>query len=468
MKSKKLPFHQIERWVLISIFLTIILANVLNTRYAFPNRDLTLYFAKIFIPLILFLSCYFIQFGIIPEYLETKKKVKPILLAILIFGVSLGLTAAFAYGADIHESDFLPVYFGSIATYLGYLIVVYMLEHILLPPNLTNYGVYNAVRIAMIYLFILIFLFQAQYFISPIIPFTFVIILPGLVFILVYSFFLIYQKKRSGNHKAARIYFWLLIFGIVLVTGITVLANDGHPVLFTFGIIFALFTIIIIIPFFELLFNKYETYLEEINSLTARADQSSANLSFLRSQINPHFLFNILNTLYGAALKENAEITASGIQKLGDMMRFMLHENTQEKIPVEHEKDYLINYVDLQELRIKDQENIALTFTRPESACLGEMAPMLLIPFIENAFKHGISMQKKSWVNINLRCLAGSVHLDVTNSIHRANPADPESKSSGIGLENVRQRLKLLYPGKHELIIRENDTEYFVHLSIQL
>jgi two-component system LytT family sensor kinase len=468
MKNKKLPFHQIERWVLISIFLTIILTNVLNTRYAFPNRDLTLYFAKIFIPLILFLSCYFIQFGLIPEYLEKKKKVKPILLTILIFGISLGLTAAFAYGADIHENVFLPVYFGSIATYLGYLVVVYMLDQILLPPNLENYGVYNAVRLAMIYLFIILFLFQAQYFISSIIPFTFVIILPGLVFILIYSFFLIYQNKRAGNHKAARLHFRLLIVGIILVTGITVLAYDGHPLLFAIGVVFSLITIIVIIPFSEFLFNKYEAYLGEINSLTVRADQSTANLSFLRSQINPHFLFNILNTLYGAALQENAEKTASGIQKLGDMMRFMLHENTQEKIPIEHEKDYLINYVDLQELRIKDQENITLTFTRPESPCKGEMAPMLLIPFIENAFKHGISMQKKSWVNINLRCLAGSVHLDVTNSIHRANTADPEYKSSGIGLENVRQRLKLLYPGKYELIIRENDTEYFVHLSIQL
>lgn len=468
MKSKKLPFQQIERWVLISIFLTIILANVLNTRYAFPNRDLTLYFAKIFIPLILFLSCYFIQFGLIPEYLKTKKKVKPILLSILIFGISLGLMAAFASEANIHESDFLPVYFGSIATYLGYLIVVYMLEHILLPPNLTNYGVYNAVRIAMIYLFILIFLFQAQYFISPIIPFTFVIILPGVILILVYNFFLIYQNKKSGNYKAARRYFWLLPIGIILITALTVAAEGMHFEIVTFGIGFALITLIIIIPFSNLLFDKYEAHLGKINTLTVRVDQSTANLSFLRSQINPHFLFNILNTLYGAALKENAEITASGIQKLGDMMRFMLHENTQEKIPVEHEKDYLINYVDLQELRIKDQENISLTFTRPESTCVGEMAPMLLIPFIENAFKHGISMQKKSWVNINLRCLAGSVHLDVTNSIHRANPADPESKSSGIGLENVKQRLKLLYPGKHELIIRENDAEYFVHLSIQL
>ncbi|HSI76963.1 MAG TPA: histidine kinase, partial [Lunatimonas sp.] len=277
-----------------------------------------------------------------------------------------------------------------------------------------------------------------------------------------------YQNKRLGNHQAARLYFWSLPVGILLATGIAAVAYGVHIVILTVGIGFALVTIIIIIPFSNLFFIKYDAYLSELNSLTVRVDQSSANLSFLRSQINPHFLFNILNTLYGAALQENADKTASGIQKLGDMMRFMLHENTMEKIPVEREKDYLINYVDLQELRIKGQENIALTFIKPDSTCTGEIAPMLLIPFIENAFKHGISMQKKSWVNIHLRCLAGSVHLDVTNSIHRTTSNDPEYKASGIGLENVRQRLKLLYSGKHELTIRENDTEYFVHLSIQL
>ncbi|MDX5479961.1 MAG: histidine kinase, partial [Cyclobacteriaceae bacterium] len=74
----------------------------------------------------------------------------------------------------------------------------------------------------------------------------------------------------------------------------------------------------------------------------------------------------------------------------------------------------------------------------------------------------------KSWVKISLRCLDGSVHLDVNNSIHRSNNEDPEKKSSGIGLENVKQRLNLLYPSKHELVVRENELEYFVHLSVKL
>lgn len=468
MKSKQLSFDQIERWAIVFVFLTILLANVLSTGDSFPNRNLSLYFAKLFIPLILFLSFYFLHYGLISEYRETKKKVKPILLSILLFGVSLGLVAAFADGANIKEYVFLPIYFGSIATYLGYLIIVYMMEQLLLPPNLRDYFVYNSLRLSMIYFFILIFLFQIRFLISPVIVFTYAIALPGLAFILVYSFYLIYQNKRMGNDEAARLYYWLLPIGILLATGIAIITEGVHIILLTIGVGFALITVIVIIPFSNLLFNKYEAYLDEITTLTVRVDQSSASLSFLRSQINPHFLFNILNTLYGAALQENAEKTASGIQKLGDMMRFMLHENTLEKIPVDREKDYLINYVDLQEFRIKGQENITLTFNRSKSPCSGSIAPMLLIPFIENAFKHGISMQKKSWVNISLRCLAESVHLDVTNSIHRSNINDPEYKSSGIGLDNVRQRLKLLYPEKHELIIKENDSEYFVHLSIQL
>nr|MBI1230350.1 histidine kinase [Cytophagales bacterium] len=468
MKTKRLPFQQIERWSMTFIFLAIILTNVLKINTTYSDRGLENYFAKIFIPLILFLAYYSVHYKILPFYFTEGKKVKPILLTILVGGMSLGLIAAISYGADISENIFLPLYFGAVATYIGYLVVTYMLDQILLPPNLKDYTVYNAVRIGMIYLFIPIFLFQGHFFISPVISVLFVIILPALAVILVYSYFLIYKKKRSGNTKSSRFFYRLLMVAIIAFSAFMVLVNNGHPVFFTIGIIFALLTAFIVIPFFELLFTKYESYLGELNSLTVRVDEGSARLTFLRSQINPHFLFNILNTLYGAALQENAEKTASGIQKLGDMMRFMLHENTREKIPVEHEKDYLINYVDLQELRIKDQENITVTFNRSEPPCSGEIAPMLLIPFIENAFKHGISLQKKSWVTINLRCIAGSVHLDVTNSIYRTNPDDPEHQSSGIGLENVKQRLKLLYPGKHDLMIRENDTEYFVHLSIQL
>jgi two-component system LytT family sensor kinase len=293
------------------------------------------------------------------------------------------------------------------------------------------------------------------------------VVLPSIALIVVYNFFLIYRKQKSGKSRTANYYLALLEFTIMLVFIIIgIRANSFSPVFV--GLAVTVLVAVVLIPLSNMIFKKYDAFLGEINTLSYKVDQTNANLSFLRSQINPHFLFNALNTLYGTALQEKADRTSEGIQKLGDMMRFMLHENNQDKIPVEREKEYLMNYVDLQDLRIKDQENIEVVFSRSEEPCSGEIAPMLLIPFVENAFKHGISLQKKSWVKISLRCIAGSVHLDVNNSIHRSSDSDPERRSSGIGLENVKQRLELLYPGKYELVVRENELEYFVHLSIKL
>ena len=146
-------------------------------------------------------------------------------------------------------------------------------------------------------------------------------------------------------------------------------------------------------------------------------DQSEADLQFLRSQINPHFLFNSLNTLYGTALQENAHRAAEGIQKLGDMMRFMLHENHQEKIPMYKEIEYLKNYIDLQMLRTQSSPDILITSEIDGSGCDHMIAPMLLIPFVENAFKHGISLKDRSWVNIKLQCDTKGVLFEVRNSV---------------------------------------------------
>jgi LytS/YehU family sensor histidine kinase len=93
---------------------------------------------------------------------------------------------------------------------------------------------------------------------------------------------------------------------------------------------------------------------------------------------------------------------------------------------------------------------------------------MLLIPFVENAFKHGISLKEKSWIKINISCDTENLYFDVYNSVHLKKEDDPEKDRSGIGLENVKQRLSLLYPGQHELHIRSTNPEYFVHLTIQL
>ncbi|MGZ3755723.1 MAG: sensor histidine kinase [Mucilaginibacter sp.] len=206
----------------------------------------------------------------------------------------------------------------------------------------------------------------------------------------------------------------------------------------------------------------------ELQGLKTALGSSSANLDFLRSQINPHFLFNALNTLYGTSLQENAERTGEGIQKLGDMMRFMLQENMQEKISLAREVDYLNNYIDLQKLRTQTSPDIIIQ-TEIDDQLLGlEIAPMLLIPFVENAFKHGISLREPSHIKISLQTRGKELLFDVYNSIHHKQGIDPEKDKSGIGLENVKQRLLLLYPKRHDLVIRESAKEFFVHLTIQL
>ncbi|HEY0059521.1 MAG TPA: histidine kinase, partial [Flavisolibacter sp.] len=188
----------------------------------------------------------------------------------------------------------------------------------------------------------------------------------------------------------------------------------------------------------------------------------------LRSQINPHFLFNALNTIYGTAIQEGAERTSEGVQKLGDMMRFMLQENMQDKISLSRDIEYLNNYISLQKLRTDPNPIIRIEADIEAPVRPVEIAPMLLIPFVENAFKHGISFREASFIRVSLQTRNNVLEFDVNNSKHVRAANDPEKDKSGIGLTNVKQRLQLLYPGKHELVIRENAREFFVHLTIRL
>ncbi|WP_316816272.1 sensor histidine kinase [Pedobacter nyackensis] len=207
---------------------------------------------------------------------------------------------------------------------------------------------------------------------------------------------------------------------------------------------------------------------EEIVTLKTELGKADANLNFLKSQINPHFLFNALNTLYGTALQEKAERTGEGIQRLGDMMRFMLQENVEDKIMLSKDVDYLNNYIALQKLRTSTSAEITIETQIEEQINDLQISPMLLIPFVENAFKHGISLQSPSHIKISLQTSGNTLYFDVHNSIHTKQENDPEKLQSGIGLQNVKQRLALLYPGRHELLIRENAKEFFIHLTLQL
>ncbi len=276
--------------------------------------------------------------------------------------------------------------------------------------------------------------------------------------------------------KNMKIGFWGYLWRSILLIALTssfiatialIMFQDGDtwPIIFVFNMgVHCLFTT----PFTWLIYNYRLKNKSEISYLKKELGKSDASLSFLQSQINPHFLFNALNTLYGTALQEKAERTGEGIQKLGDMMRFMLHENVQDKISLTRDIDYLENYIELQKLRTSRSADIVIdTQIDPQVNSL-EITPMLLIPFVENAFKHGISLQQPSYIKITLQTKDKTLYFDVHNSIHIKPDTDPEKFKSGIGLQNVKQRLALLYPGKHELIIRESAKEFFIHLTMQL
>ena len=203
------------------------------------------------------------------------------------------------------------------------------------------------------------------------------------------------------------------------------------------------------------------------NKFQAQVTVKSAELDQLKAQVNPHFLFNALNTLYSVALKENAETTASGIQKLGDMMRFMLNENNHHLIPITREVEQLENYNEIQRMRIDETHDIRITVHLEQPETDIRLAPMLLNPFVENAFKHGISLVNPSWIHITLTFDKENLFFKVHNSLHLAREADPEKFNHGIGLENVSRRLNLLYPQRHRLVMEQSEQDFFVSLTLK-
>jgi two-component system, LytTR family, sensor kinase len=235
----------------------------------------------------------------------------------------------------------------------------------------------------------------------------------------------------------------------------------------TYAVLITIFQAFITLPIALYWYRKEVKDDETILSLQKELGQSNANFDLLRSQINPHFLFNALNTIYGTALQEGAERTGEGIERLADMMRFMLRENVQTHIPLSRELDYLRHYIELQKLRTAPHTSVAIETLIPEAVESMQIAPMLLIPFVENAFKHGISFRQPSHIRLSVKINGKTIEFELSNSIH-VNTQDPEKNNSGIGLNNVKQRLELLYRGKHELCIRNTGKEFYVHLEVEL
>ncbi len=196
-------------------------------------------------------------------------------------------------------------------------------------------------------------------------------------------------------------------------------------------------------------------------------EKLKAELSALKHQIHPHFLFNILNGLYGLAYKNDDEPTAEGIAKLSQMMRYMLYESNEEKVPLHKEIQYIEHYIDLQRLRMDGMTQIEFEIDgKPEGKLI---VPMILIPFIENAFKHGVSTVHASQIMIHLNLEGDQLVFLVENTVHRLpSNAIEASSPGGIGLQNVVKRLQLVYKQTYQLDIDATEISYKVTLSLPI
>ncbi|MCB0572662.1 MAG: histidine kinase [Phaeodactylibacter sp.] len=188
-----------------------------------------------------------------------------------------------------------------------------------------------------------------------------------------------------------------------------------------------------------------------------RQERLQSELAFLRSQISPHFIFNILNSIVYLIRIRSAQAETVTI-KLSELMRYMLYESANAQVPLEKEAEYLKNYIELQKLRFEDDVEVRF---KAEGNAQGQLIePMLMIPFVENAFKHGVGLIRHPVIDINLALDEEKLTFCVKN---KAGPDMQEDKdsSSGIGLRNVKRRLELLYPTSHRLRL-EKDGEWFV------
>jgi hypothetical protein len=191
-------------------------------------------------------------------------------------------------------------------------------------------------------------------------------------------------------------------------------------------------------------------------------DRADAEVAYLKAQINPHFLFNTLNSIYAMAI-DKSDATADAIVKLSGMMRYVLNESGQEYVSLEKEMNYLSDYMDLQRTRLGD--TVALQFAISGDPRGKRIAPLLLITFIENAFKHGLNPEEDASIAIDLQIKTDELEMYVTN--RKVLPTAMEA-TDGIGIGNALQRLKLQYPGRHTLKIEETQHDFRVWLSLKI
>ena len=242
-------------------------------------------------------------------------------------------------------------------------------------------------------------------------------------------------------------------------SGTVIAMARTQPLFFKIG---PSFFYILILTISAIIRTLTEFYNNQQNKLIAETHRTNTELIYLRKQTNPHFLFNSLNSIYSLAHKKS-DLVPDAIVTLSELMRYMLYETDNKTVALEKEINYIQNYIELQKLRLNDIEDIVINVhgdTRNKF-----IEPLLLISFVENAFKYGTDYKGAAHVKIKIFILENSLDFWIENTIENYKK-DPEN--SGIGLVNIQNRLDLLYPNAHQLYITHDNQYYRVHLNLKL
>ncbi len=302
-------------------------------------------------------------------------------------------------------------------------IVIFYLNYSILVPKLLLNKRVKLYAIAS-FLFIVFFIF------------LYLRILPSIPFMANFGNLSEFQDLKNGVSilESKRLFFIGLIQGIV---------------------VFLLFAISLSVKLSQ------EWYKNEKIKNQIKTQKINAELSFLKSQLNPHFLFNSLNSIYSLANKKS-DHTTDAIVTLSELMRYMIYETDKECVPLQKEIDYIKNYISLQNLRLKDSSGVRFNV---HGNLDQKIEPLLLISFIENAFKYGTDYTGKTNISIKIIVKENNLTLKVNNYISLKEKNNP---NSGFGMQNIENRLNLLYPKSHVLKIEEIDNLYKVELSLKL
>ncbi len=222
--------------------------------------------------------------------------------------------------------------------------------------------------------------------------------------------------------------------------------------------IFSLLLFIFIVSLVFSLIRKIQT--QDLTEKQLSKEKINTEIQLLKAQINPHFIFNSMNNIYSLAYSKSEE-TPTAVLKLSDMMRYVYYDCNKDEVALGAELEYLSNYIAFQQMKSPNEQNIVFDHSGADETI--RLAPMLFIPFVENSFKYSkIEDSKDAWVKISISTDNDMLTFRIANSY----PQNDDSHGSGMGIKNVKSRLELTYPNKHEFRVENKDSLFKVEMKI--